>query len=72
MNPCNNTEIIPGGAQQCCNGDDDQICGTDRLCRNKKGLFYVGGCTDSTYRDPVCRSECSESEQDILFNLLGD
>ncbi|RMY48926.1 hypothetical protein D0865_07807 [Hortaea werneckii] len=62
---CNNTQINPGGASLCCY--DDSLCGPDSFCGStnigqgsyKYGL-YVGGCTDGTYSDPVCRTTCSE------------
>ncbi|KAI7237588.1 hypothetical protein KC330_g3078 [Hortaea werneckii] len=62
---CNNTQINPGGASLCCY--DDSLCGPDSFCGSTsigKGSynygFYVGGCTDGTYSDPVCRTTCSE------------
>ncbi|KAI6794109.1 hypothetical protein KC363_g5000 [Hortaea werneckii] len=61
---CNNTQINPGGALLCCY--DDSLCGPDSFCGStsigrgpyKYGL-YVGGCTDGTYSDPVCRTTCT-------------
>ncbi len=62
---CNNTNLTPDGAQLCClNGGQ---CSNNQLCR--VGLtngsvgysYYVGGCTDPNYSDPVCRMDCSES-----------
>ncbi|KAI6831842.1 hypothetical protein KC367_g5790 [Hortaea werneckii] len=61
---CNNTQINPGGASLCCY--DDSLCGPDSFCGStsigrgpyKYGL-YVGGCTDGTYSDPVCRTTCT-------------
>ncbi|KAI7157777.1 hypothetical protein KC349_g5374 [Hortaea werneckii] len=61
---CNNTQINPGGASLCCY--DDSLCGPDSFCGSTsigKGSYnyglYVGGCTDGTYSDPVCRTTCT-------------
>ena len=62
---CNNTEKTTGGAQLCCkNGDrcgDDSICHTDKI-DGSNSAFYVGGCSDGTYNDPICRKECCKLE----------
>ena len=60
---CNNTDKSNGGAQLCCR-DGDQ-CGQDSICHTSEAgdansTWYVGGCTDGTYDDPVCRTDCSE------------
>ncbi|KAI7196560.1 hypothetical protein KC316_g4346 [Hortaea werneckii] len=61
---CNNTQINPGGGSLCCY--DDSLCGPDSFCGSTnvgKGSYnyglYVGGCTDGTYSDPVCRTTCT-------------
>jgi hypothetical protein len=54
---CNNTQVQPGGAQLCCIGGSQ--CGEDSICHSNTG-YYVGGCTDGSYGDPVCRTSCSE------------
>ncbi|KAI7208925.1 hypothetical protein KC333_g8945 [Hortaea werneckii] len=61
---CNNTQINPGGASLCCY--DESLCGPDSFCGSTsigKGSYnyglYVGGCTDGTYSDPVCRTTCT-------------
>ena len=61
---CNNTQQTSGGAQLCCKDGDE--CGQDSICRtsdtaNSGSEWYVGGCTDGTYNDPVCRKDCSKS-----------
>lgn len=67
-NTCNNnSEIVAGGANLCCNYARDSVCGDGGLCRQDDGLFYVGGCTDSTYQDPVCRTSCSEYQSASSF-----
>jgi len=53
---CNNTRATPGGAQLCC--IENSQCGQDSICL-KDNKYYVGGCTDGTYGDPVCRTSCS-------------
>jgi len=52
---CNNTRAIAGGAALCC--IEDSQCGQDSICL-KDNKYYVGGCTDGTYGDPVCRTSC--------------
>jgi hypothetical protein len=54
---CNNTRAVEGGAQLCCIGDSQ--CGQDSICL-KDNKYYVGGCTEGTYGDAVCRTDCSE------------
>jgi hypothetical protein len=54
---CNNTQVANGRAQLCCIKGSQ--CGQDSIClQNVK--YYVGGCTDGTYGDPVCRTSCSK------------
>jgi len=55
---CNNTQVNSDGAQLCCIGGDH--CGKDSICHSDAAGYYVGGCTDGSYGDPVCRSSCSE------------
>lgn len=58
---CNNTQLRAGGAQLCClNGGQ---CGEDSICHTVSSSdggsgWYVGGCTDPSYQDPVCRTSC--------------
>lgn len=54
---CNNTEVRESGAQLCCIAGS--TCGQDSICM-KDAKYYVGGCTDGSYGDPVCRTSCSE------------
>ncbi|KAM0718441.1 hypothetical protein Q7P37_005511 [Cladosporium fusiforme] len=57
---CNNTEVEEGGAQLCC--IQGSQCGQDSICL--KGVdYYVGGCTDGNYADPVCRTSCTDDSQ---------
>jgi len=60
--PCPNTEKTPGGAELCClNGAQ---CGEDSICHTQGSDggsgWFVGGCTDGNYADPVCRTSCSK------------
>jgi hypothetical protein len=54
---CNNTQVANGKAQLCC--IPGSHCGQDSICLQNVS-YYVGGCTDGTYGDPVCRTSCSE------------
>lgn len=59
--PCPNTEKSPGGAELCCiNGAQ---CGEDSICHTQGSDggsgWFVGGCTDGNYADPVCRTSCT-------------
>lgn len=57
---CNNTQINPGGAQLCCIAGSQ--CGEDSICHNNNG-YYIGGCTDGNYEDPVCNNNCSKCQR---------
>ena len=67
--PCGTKE--PGfhnstsGVQLCCVAGD--ACGANSVCkfyhseafRSGDGSgFYLGGCTDHTFKDPLCRNDC--------------
>jgi hypothetical protein len=60
---CGNASSVDTGAQLCCvNGDQ---CGADSICHFAKPIantsgYYLGGCTDPTYNDPVCQKHCSQ------------
>lgn len=60
---CNNTKTTEKGASLCClNGSQ---CGEDSICHFPGGSqggtgWYLGGCTDGSYNDPVCPKACSE------------
>ena len=61
---CNNTKTTEKGASLCClNGSQ---CGEDSICHFPGGSqggtgWYLGGCTDGSYNDPICPKACSES-----------
>ncbi|WPG99202.1 Hypothetical protein R9X50_00201300 [Acrodontium crateriforme] len=79
---CNNTQVDGGKARLCCFAGT--TCGEDSLCRSNSNdnldIFYLGGCTDSTYADPVCRPDCSGDSQtwvkwnvsEKLWHCCGD
>ncbi|KAK1050092.1 hypothetical protein LTR74_017137 [Friedmanniomyces endolithicus] len=52
----------------CLNGAQ---CGVDSLCYMPGGTggneWFVGGCTDRTYGDPVCRGNCTGDDQTWIF-----
>ncbi|GAB7334519.1 hypothetical protein MBLNU13_g06506t1 [Cladosporium sp. NU13] len=63
---CNNTQVVNGRAQLCCIKGSQ--CGQDSICLQNVN-YYVGGCTDGTYGDPVCRTSCtSDSATWIQWN----
>ncbi|KAF2716044.1 hypothetical protein K431DRAFT_308099 [Polychaeton citri CBS 116435] len=68
---CNNTQTTADGAQLCClNGAS---CGEDSICYTPTSSggsgWFVGGCTDPTYKDPVCRTSCTgDSQTWIQYN----
>ena len=76
---CKNTERANGGAQLCCkNGDrcgEDSICHSDNT-KQSRSAWYVGGCSDGSYSDPVCRKDCSKLPNRVhawrSFRLLTD
>jgi hypothetical protein len=66
---CNNTEVTPGGAQLCC--IQGSQCGQDSICLQNVS-YYVGGCTDGSYGDSVCRTSCSEWSLNLLSRSSTD
>ncbi len=62
---CNNTQVQPSGAQLCCISGSQ--CGEQSICHSNTG-YYVGGCTDGSYGDAVCRTDCCEWR--LLVKLL--
>jgi hypothetical protein len=63
--PCNNTRAYEDGAQLCCLANSQ--CGQDSICLGDNN-YYVGGCTDGTYGDAVCRTSCSECSPVVGLN----
>ncbi len=66
--PCSNSSIPADAPHLCCKEGDE--CGTDAICRSQSrpekmphqySPYYVGGCTDETYDDRMCRSDCGKS-----------
>jgi hypothetical protein len=67
---CPNSSSVDGGAQLCCMKGD--TCGEDSPCHFTKEIantsgYYLGGCTDGPYSDPVCQSHCSEYYFEFFF-----
>jgi hypothetical protein len=61
-NVCGYGSSVDSGAQLCCVAGD--VCGKDSICHFSKPItntsgYYLGGCTDPNYRDPVCQNHCS-------------
>jgi hypothetical protein len=60
---CSTPSSVDSGAQLCCVTGDQ--CGKDSICHFTKQIantsgYYLGGCTDPTYKDPVCQQHCSQ------------
>lgn len=79
--PCPNTETHSDGTQLCCLVGSQ--CGIDGICRFPEATvdsgppdspgrsgWNTGGCTDPSYSDPVCPTECSESKVHGLIEKI--
>lgn len=56
---CPGTATSPGGVETCCIPGSE--CGEDSICRSPNGgnnEWYVSGCTDPNYNDPLCTKNC--------------
>ena len=53
--PCTD---ISGEAQSWCCHLSDSVCTQNGYCVGSNGLFYRGGCTDSTFTSPSCPQVC--------------
>lgn len=47
----------PDGISHCCKIGD--TCVTNGLCVTPFGIYYNGGCTDSTFKAAICPSFCT-------------
>lgn len=47
----------PGNVSLCC--EIGQTCLTNGLCVSQSGVYYSGGCTDSTYQAAICPKFCT-------------
>lgn len=61
MTPCGDTGST---VQMCCRNRD--VCLSDSICLSTHPVdngsgYYIGGCTDETYSDPVCSKNCGKS-----------
>ena len=72
---CGGTSLSSSGAETCCLIGSE--CGEDSLCRassgqvlgnNSNNAWFVAGCTDITYEDPVCRTSCSKFNAEVIEN----
>ena len=60
--PCPGIESASGVSLCCVPGD---ICGADSICHFNHAIaftsgYYLGGCTDPTFTDPICAQQCCE------------
>ncbi|KAF2161221.1 hypothetical protein M409DRAFT_59226 [Zasmidium cellare ATCC 36951] len=74
VTPCGTGE--PGyhnstsGTQLCCVAGD--TCGANSICRASSAQsslysgFYLGGCTDASFDDPLCRRDCNDRGTELL------
>lgn len=74
--PLNSTQLAPcAGAEGtdavslCCT--PSEICLTNGLCATNAGLFYSGGCTDSTYKAAVCPKFCTTPGDSYVVECAG-
>ena len=52
---------ISGEAQSWCCHLSDSVCTQNGYCVGSNGLFYRGGCTDSTFTSPSCPQVCKNA-----------
>lgn len=52
--PCNPQ---PDSVSLCC--ETGQTCLSNGLCVTQSGVYYNGGCTDSTYKAALCPTFCT-------------
>lgn len=58
--PCSGSKSDSGVSLCCVPGD---TCGADSICHFTRRVedasgFYLGGCTDPTFQDPLCAGQC--------------
>ena len=53
----------------CCGIGD--ICLTNGLCRTRSGMYYSGGCTDSTYEAAICPNFCILGEHPAMYMAIS-
>ena len=60
----------------CCGVGD--TCLTNGLCLTRSGIYYSGGCTDSTYEAAICPHFCTSGEHlamhmanSVLMSAIG-
>lgn len=61
---CPNSNVTIGGAELCCliggTCGPDSICHTTGTAIDDDDGWYVGGCTDPSYSDAICRTSCGK------------
>ena len=66
--PC---DPMLSGISLCCGVGD--YCLPSGLCVTQSGIYYSGGCTDSTYENAICPNFCTSGENpamDRAFSVL--
>ena len=71
------------GVQLCCAVDSGDECGANSICKYNHSApghpeggsgFYFGGCTDPTFKDPLCRTDCEDRihlpTEDIVYDFV--
>ncbi|KAF6227981.1 hypothetical protein HO133_007709 [Letharia lupina] len=64
--PCNPQA---GSVSLCC--ETGQTCLTNRLCVTPSGVYYNGGCTDSTYKAAICPTFCTSGDANWVVECHG-
>ena len=64
--PCNpfldSTVLCCAAYHQCVNNG---------LCKTPDGIYYSGGCTDSTYKDANCPEFCTSGEYPAMYMAIS-
>lgn len=58
-----------GSISLCC--ENSQTCLTNGLCVTDSGIYYSGGCTDSTYKAAICPSFCTSGRRCAIYLCLA-
>lgn len=53
----------------CC--ENGQTCLTNGLCVTESGVYYNGGCTDSTYKAAICPTFCTSGDANWVIECHG-
>lgn len=63
--PCN----PQAGISLCC--EIGQTCLSNGLCVTQSGVYYNGGCTDSTYTAAICPTFCTSGDANWVVQCHG-